>query len=322
MYNVEQFIEKCASTLLEQTFKEIEYLFINDCTPDNTLIILEKVIEKFSNRIDQVKIINNKINLGLPSTRNVGLSICKGEYVIHIDGDDYVEPDMVERMYLCAEENDADIVVCDSYGQWGKQKRYHKEIVPENGREYARDIINGKCMPAIWNKLVRRSLYEINNITFPDGINMGEDLATTPLLAYNANKIVKLNKAFVHYILYNNNAYSKNISEKAKSNLQNVVQSLSTYFKDTNNEEITNAIKIRKITTKSVILINSSFIERKKFYNLYNDCDNLVYVMESLPYYYKYFTKLYIKKYFILADLFLKFAKCIKMLKYWRLNNI
>ncbi len=91
IYNVEKYIERCAVSLFEQDFEDIEYIFVNDCTPDNSVEILEKVIEKYPNRKSHLKIVHHKENKGLGSARNTGLEQATGNYILHIDSDDWCE---------------------------------------------------------------------------------------------------------------------------------------------------------------------------------------------------------------------------------------
>ena len=113
IYNVEKYIEKCATTLLEQDYNNIEYIFVNDCTPDSSMKILKDIIERYPNRKDDIKIINNIKNSGSSLTRKYGLDASNGKYVLFVDSDDWINIDMVSKMYNAAESNDADIVCCD-----------------------------------------------------------------------------------------------------------------------------------------------------------------------------------------------------------------
>ncbi len=94
IYNVEKFIAKCAITLMEQDYKNIEYIFVNDCTPDNSMQVLSDTLTKYPNRKDDIKIINNAQNSGSSITRKNGLDIANGEYILFIDSDDWVELNM------------------------------------------------------------------------------------------------------------------------------------------------------------------------------------------------------------------------------------
>ena len=99
IYNVEKYIERCLRSLFEQTLDDIEYIFVNDCTPDNSMIILEKILKEYPHRIKQVKIINHEQNQGQAGARTSGMKAMTGEYMIHCDPDDWVELDMYEIMF-------------------------------------------------------------------------------------------------------------------------------------------------------------------------------------------------------------------------------
>ena len=115
VYNVEKYIAKCAITLFEQDFESIEYIFVNDCSIDNSIQVLQSIIEKFPNRKNDIKIINNAKNSGSSLTRKYGLDKANGEYIIFIDADDWVEPDMISLMHQKAKDDEADIVCCDYF---------------------------------------------------------------------------------------------------------------------------------------------------------------------------------------------------------------
>ena len=113
IYGVEKYIEQCVRSLMEQTMTDgIEFIFVNDCTKDKSMSILNQVLEEYPHRIDQVKIIEHEVNKGLPSARNTALNEAKGEYIVHCDSDDWVEPTMYESMYNKAKISNADIIGC------------------------------------------------------------------------------------------------------------------------------------------------------------------------------------------------------------------
>ena len=88
IYNVSLYVEKCARSLMEQTLEDIEYIFVDDCTPDNSLQILEETIKDYPHRQRQIKIVRHEVNRGLTSARNSGLSCVTGDYVAHCDSVD------------------------------------------------------------------------------------------------------------------------------------------------------------------------------------------------------------------------------------------
>lgn len=315
IYNVEPHIERCMHSLFQQSFDEIEYILVNDCSPDMSIAIAKEVIKQYPRRERYTRILHNYKNKGVSTSRNFGIDNCHGKYVIQIDSDDYVEKDMIEKMYKAAEKFCADIVVADSFEQWGNKHFYREEIIPLNGPEYAKDMITGKCIPAIWNKLIITSLFRESNVRFPDGVDIGEDIATMPKLAYLAKKISKIDNAFVHYIHYNKNSYSKNISTKGISDLQQDIKILLDFFEMQRDSELLQAINIRKSITKCVILINSSYKTQRLFYNLYPESDEYIFKAHGLPMYYKTITWLFSKKHFFIANIILTAVKISKYLK-------
>lgn len=113
IYGVEKFIERCVDTLMQQTLKEVEYIFVNDATPDHSMEVLQDVLARYPERKDCVVVATHEINKGLPAARNTGLQMARGEYIFHCDSDDFVEPDMLETLYTEAVRKQADIVWCD-----------------------------------------------------------------------------------------------------------------------------------------------------------------------------------------------------------------
>ena len=100
IYKAEDYIERCARSLMEQTMKDgIEFLFINDCTPDNSMTILRRVIANYPERGHQIRIIENNKNLGVSATRRLGVNEANGDYIGWCDSDDWVESEAFERMY-------------------------------------------------------------------------------------------------------------------------------------------------------------------------------------------------------------------------------
>ena len=98
IYGVEQYIERCATSLFEQTLDNVEFIFVNDCTKDKSIENLKKVIEKYPKRKNYIQIINHNENFGLPTARRTGLGYVHGEYVAHCDSDDWLEPNAYETL--------------------------------------------------------------------------------------------------------------------------------------------------------------------------------------------------------------------------------
>ena len=202
VYGVEKYIEKCARSLFEQTMQDgIEFIFVNDCTKDRSIEILEQVLAEYPHRKEQTGIIHHEKNRGLVAARNTGLLHASGEYIIHCDSDDWVELDMYEKMYLAAKENDADMVYCD----------YVKEMSgdiskPRSGgsaltaMDLQNELLNGQTLGILCIRLYRKHIAQTDYSGFcPDHISFEEDLLRNMFMLNHTNKIVKIPQTFYHY---------------------------------------------------------------------------------------------------------------------------
>ena len=113
VFGVEKYIERCARSLFEQTLPEMEFIFVDDCTKDRSIEILERVLEEYPHRHGQIHIVHHENNKGLPQARKTGIQLAKGQYIAHCDSDDWVDRDMYRSMYNVARCKNADIVFCD-----------------------------------------------------------------------------------------------------------------------------------------------------------------------------------------------------------------
>ena len=202
VYNVEKYIVECVCSLLEQTLDDVEYIFVNDCSTDRSIEVLQNVIDKYPQRKERITIIHNNTNLGSSTSRNVGISKAKGEYVIFCDSDDYVEKVAYEEMYMTAIEKHADVVACgigyyDENGQCLSNELYNKEKVTKDSLNDL-STIEGGIYSSSCNKMVRRSFLIDNKISFADGIAMWDDLYITIKYRLYAESFLVIDKPFYH----------------------------------------------------------------------------------------------------------------------------
>ena len=228
IYNVERFISRCATFLLEQTMKDVEFIFVDDATPDKSIHLLQEVLEHYPERKEQVKLIRHVANQGLPAARNSGLAVASGEYIFHCDSDDFVDSEMLEQLYRTAKEHDADIVWCDWWLSFEKNERYMKQPMYTTPMAALKGMLGGVMKFNVWNKLVRRSLYEDHQILFPSGYGMGEDMTMIRLFA-RAQKVAYLPKAFYHYVQQNSGAFCKTSSNQ---HLEDVLHNVAVVLND------------------------------------------------------------------------------------------
>jgi len=231
IYGVEKFIERCAVSLFEQTFEDIEYIFVNDCTPDNSIEVLKEVLKKYPHRKVQVKIINHEVNKGLAGARNTGVENATGDYILHVDSDDYLELNAIGLLYNEAIEENADIVICDFFVEYPNHIHISKQNIEEAKLEFLKQILSVNILSPVWNKLIKKNLYIDNHITAAEGINLGEDYMIIPKLAYYTKNICKLNVPLYYYSQTNPNSYTtQKLSKNNIDNLIFVLNDLTSFF--------------------------------------------------------------------------------------------
>lgn len=197
VYGVEIYIERCARSLFEQTLDDIEYLFIDDCTPDRSIEILQQVLEEYPQRKPQVVIHRMEKNSGQAAVRKWGMQNATGEYVIHCDSDDWVDTDMYRAMYEKAKEEEADVVVCDYFVHDGSSNKYINAFSRIDKKGFVEDMLSMRVSWALWNKLVKCGLQEI---VFPEGA-MGEDMAITTQNVLGSKNITFMRRPYYYYVL-------------------------------------------------------------------------------------------------------------------------
>lgn len=221
IYNVEKYIERCARSLFMQTLDDVEYIFIDDCTPDKSMDILMRVMEDFPHRMQQCKCVKMPSNGGLPLVRRCGLTYATGDYIIHCDSDDWIDLRMLEDLYREAVESMSDIVICDFYQTDLNQKIYVKSGSHYNKESYFYDSLSGKLVWALWNKLVRHTLYDKVQV-FPC-YNMGEDMVLSIQLIHNAAKISYIENAYYYYYVNQSSIVRGNSQDQVKNRFYQAV---------------------------------------------------------------------------------------------------
>jgi len=211
VYNVRSFIEKCASSLMRQTFKDVEFIFVDDASSDGSVAILESVIAQFPE--NDVTIIHHSQNRGLPSARKTGFEAASGDYVFNCDGDDYVEETLLEKLYGAVCVSDSDYAYCDFFLTYKNRERYMKCPSFMSAEEALRiGYLSGSAKYNVWNKLIRRSLYE--GVEFPvDHRKGGEDMIMFYVLS-RAKSVAYVPEALYHYVKFNEDAISEKFSEQ------------------------------------------------------------------------------------------------------------
>lgn len=211
-YNVAPYIERCVRSIMEQTYPNLEYVFVNDGSTDESVSILESVLGDYPERRKNVRIITNNRNRGTAYSRRVYTENATGEYITCVDSDDYVEPNMVECMVNKAIETNADIVVAGYYYETNTIDII--EPYPCNNETDYIFLVLSDLLNSMWSRLFRRTLFtEGRSCYAPEGLDCGEDRLMFFFIASKAKKIVTINKPLYHYI-QRSDSISQNKNEK------------------------------------------------------------------------------------------------------------
>lgn len=272
VYNVEPYIERCLRSIMSQTFTDgVECILVNDCTPDKSMEIAERLIEEYKGNI-QFRIISHEKNRGIAAVRNTGLDAAQGTYIQYIDSDDYVEPDMLEKMYKDAVKTNADIVVADYWESHEDCEIYQQQKVSQNSFACLPLIADSFLKVALWIKLIKRSLFFAHNLRFLEYRDFLEDWRMTFLLFFYANRVSYVSQAFVHYVKYNHLSYTFSVSLK---NLEDSVANLSDIEKVLKREKGWNICKKslykRQISLKFQLLKHSKGKKQREWNMLFKD---------------------------------------------------
>ena len=207
VYKVEEYINQCVDSIVNQTYKDLEIILVDDGSPDNC----PKICDEYAQKDNRVKALHKK-NGGLMSARQAGLRIATGEYVGFVDGDDWIEPNMYEKFAYLIDKYKPDMAMCEflySYPERDEkssqlpEKEFYDKTALEN-EIYPKLLFkppyyNYGINPCCWSKLYKKELLENNLYKVTDKIKIGEDAAFTYPCLIGANSIVYCEKHLYHY---------------------------------------------------------------------------------------------------------------------------
>ena len=221
-YNVENYIEKCLRSLVNQTLDDIEILLVNDGSQDKSEAIAKQFVEKYPNKIIYLE----KENGGLSDARNYAIPHAKGEYIAFLDSDDYVEINMYEEMYNKAKKEDLDYVECDFLWE------YPDKTLESKGKQYSNKkemFIHTRVVA--WNKLIKREIVQDNHLEFPKGYRY-EDVEFFYKLLPLIHHYGIVQKSFIHYVQRENSI--SNVQNTRTKEIIDVLEHVIEYYKTNN----------------------------------------------------------------------------------------
>ena len=233
-YNVDQYIDRCIKSLLSQTYQNIEILLVDDCSPDNTL----EIAKQYAQTDSRIKILQYEKNRGLGGARNYGIQNAKGEYVLFVDSDDYINEDTIEALCAKAIQND----LCVLEANYLKEGEINTEVLPRKNY-YSEKVFSGKeywesipiASVVAWNKFYRLSFLQENNIFFK--LRKFEDVAFTAEVFMKAKRVMNIDFPFYHYIVRENSIMTETTSISHLEDSYALIQDMKVLFEGNKKNE-------------------------------------------------------------------------------------
>ena len=234
-YNTEKYISRCLDSVLDQTYKDIEIIVVNDCSPGS----MEKILNDYKKKDDRIKIVSHKKNKGLFQARLSGAKVATGDYIAFLDSDDYVDIDFYRELIFSAEMEKSDIVVCNTIIEKSKKRYIYNLLKIDNivfekeelFDEYFKQQGYNFIWYTVWNKIYKMSVWreaEEYFTEFNDVINQGEFFVYSTVLLYFAKKMVFNNRA--NYFKCSSDEICVSYSKLTKNEYQKIIMDINQSY--------------------------------------------------------------------------------------------
>ena len=253
VYNVSDYLDKCLESIVNQTYKKIEIIIIDDGSTDNS----GNICDKWANIDSRIKVYHQE-NKGLSCARNLGIKKSTGKYLFFIDSDDFVSLDIIEFLYNSLINNNADIATCMNY-----RKKYknlgNKSYICNKEESLKKLLYQENCLVNVWGKLYKKELF--NDVLFPKKMIL-EDLATTYLLFSKSKKTIINTIGKYYYVKRNDSIINSKFSRNRMIGLD--IANNQTKFIKTNFPKLEKAAINREFMEAIYILVNMPLRGYKK----------------------------------------------------------
>ena len=213
IYGVEKYIKRCAKSIFEQSYQNLDIVFVDDCSPDMSIDILKDVLSKYPERKEQVRIVRHVKNRGLSAARNTAVDASDGDFVIHVDSDDYLAKDAISKLIQAQKLTDADIITGSAVKLTPFGQEQLDSIKYNSHFEMTKDMCSLTLRHTVWARLIRKRLYSDHDIHAKEGVDIGEDLQVMPQLAYYAQKVDSVKDVVYYYDCTNDSSYTNTDSK-------------------------------------------------------------------------------------------------------------
>ena len=265
IYKVEQYLKKTLDSVFTQTYPYLDYVFVNDCSPDNSLQVLKDAIDKYKIEANRYTIVNHVQNEGIAVSRTDCIANAKGDYVYFVDSDDWIEKDTVEQMVYATKQGTIDIVGCDYMKDFlSGQTTCHHDNYAETCRDNLFKCLNYDIATVLWKLLIRRELFD--NFKITPHVDIVEDYIMSVKLYYYAKSFVAIPKAFYHYVQYNQARVSLQSLWSITMHIKGVGEvEQFCREKDLYDDDVAHKLLLRKFNIKSNFVLNKQLLDNKAY---------------------------------------------------------
>ncbi len=275
-YKVENYVGRCVESLFTQTYQNIEYVFVNDCTPDRSMEIIYKYIEKYG-VANKCKMIVHENNQGISASRNDCLDNMTGSYFLFIDSDDYIDREMVELLVEAAIKENADISGCGYIEEYADHNVEHPQKYTNDHNEMMRAITFLTIKGVMWKLLVRSSIVtdHRDEVRFIPDRNMVDDYLFCCQIFYYAKRFANVDRCMYHWIQYNPNNYTHTTIFAVESQAAAIRKTEEFYREKGVLTIVEDALLKRKFVSKLPLLFDRNCLDVNRWRTLFPESNNI-----------------------------------------------
>jgi glycosyltransferase involved in cell wall biosynthesis len=285
VYNTIQFLEQCVHSLMTQTYDNFEIIFIDDASTDSSYKLLKTILSEYPNLSDKWSIIRNEKNMGIGYCRRIAMQQATGEYMIHVDSDDYVDNTFIEKLVKKAQNDHADIVICNTADVVNDKVTFNNIENITDKSELIKRLLIGTFHNSLWNKLIKSSIIVQNELYPEDIFRIMEDKSIMFRCVYFANKIAYLNPP-LYYYRKKRNSLTGSGQWVLPPMLDRLIELVDDFFTQHQADETINqGIKLFKIGAAATLLLYKNEVKKDI---IKNASIREIFSNTYIPRYYKY----------------------------------
>ena len=310
VYNAGSTLRNSLESIISQTYKNIELCIVNDCSTDGSLELIQTYVREFDKNNIKIRVLSHNRNQGVAAARNTGLGMAKGKYIYYVDADDTIDRNAIQIMVETAENSDLDIIGCEWRLCFRRNQRYMNQPYFNTPEAALQNIMRGVMRWNLWLFMVKRSLYEDNQIRFVNGVNMGEDLMVMMKLFMCAEKVGIVKKPLYNYYDQLNaksltNTYSTHHRNQVTANVEDVASySMSTKWAALIDENL----NFLKLTIKLPLLISDNQEKYDMWAEWWKESNSFAVRNPSMPIHTKFLQYCAYKRWWLCVKLYYRFV--------------